>query len=251
MEVIATREALINSEGSKILAKRAADRLHRDELESEYRSSVAAADAAIGHGLGTSTSTSAPDIFSRVSSGNARTGSGLTSTRRSAEATTREEDATTDNSSPTTWERNAYKLRSLRTTVLDSGRAREIAGKLRLAQPDNCDRSAAHRLEEIGRPSPPRLQETVQHSPPQGASFDNMANSPQHRVRYDDMALRTDANNATEEEAGRGGKRSPGGARGIRWIRGIATRVSRVGRQARGWVARVHGRASRKTDGDI
>ena len=206
----AAREALINSDGFEILAKRAADRLHHDEVEQAECGASISSTPAMG--------------------------------LRSAEVavTAIEEEGATDNSRTRAgeWKRNADKLKSLRLTVLESRKAREIAGKLLVRLDNNRDRCSTsgrneRRLDELHHAtSPPHQQEIIQDTP-KGSSFD-------------EMAERQDAKR--EAAAMEGGWESSPRSPGIRWFRRIATRVSRVGRQARAKVARVYSRESRTTD---
>ena len=196
------RETLINSEGFEILAKRAAERLDCDEVKE-----------AEGGGRG-STATM-----------------GLRSAEMATTTTaTEQEDATSSSRTRAgEWKRNADKLKSLRLTVLESGRALEIASKLLVRRDDNRNRRSTSERNELHATSPPRQQEFIEDTP-QGPSFDDMVEGQDAKS----------AAVATEGGWGRG-EASPGPP-GIRWFRRIATKMSRVGRQARGKVARVYSR---------
>lgn len=121
---------------------------------------------------------------------------------------------------PNSWKQNTEKLDSLRTTVLKSERARAIAGKLRRA-------GTGSRL----RATPIRVEETAQLQ-------QNESRVSSDPVVVDDVEGQFPRLEQAEEK---GATRNGTGPLGIRWIRSVASKVSRMGKLARGRVARAVG----------
>lgn len=117
------------------------------------------------------------------------------------------------------WPRNAEKLESLRSTALESDRARQIAGKLRAGNGSSSRTptklgsagSSVHANEERITPHASKASSTNREAP---------------------------KDSTTEETGGMRKGRAAGRPR-LRWIRGVATALTNVGRRARGRAPRV------------
>lgn len=119
------------------------------------------------------------------------------------------------------WERNADKLESLRTTVLESRKARSIAAVVRDGKDSNCSAGTgslhvASQTDAAALAS--NTEKAVQEIPPLFSS-DGVGNSWRTSEPTED----------TRE----------GNWRGIRWVRNAASRVATLGRRAKGRIARL------------
>lgn len=219
--ICAAREALINSEDFKALVKRVEDRevLHVDDAEADGQEEC---------GSPYNAAPAAPAAVSGVPSAAAGVSGGAAVDTNIGSAPTvpgegTEQDNQIEQSSwmRPRWQKNAAKLENLRTTVRESNKGREIAASLRGA----ADSSAV-----VDSSLPRGRASTVRDGQAGGSIFAG----PGEVV---EGAFVRGAQGSAER--GKSGRRR--GPPGFRWIRNVASKVSSVGKRARGRVARVVG----------
>lgn len=226
-DISAAREALINSEGFQALVKRMEGESHvRDEIMAENIMAAVPAERA---------SSLSPDDVGGRDPYTLPTNIAATAATQTAEEDKKKRSWA--RSSRSTWRKNEEKLKSLRTTVLESDTAREIAGSLRAGNGSlRNTRTAVAAANNISAAA------VVAETCPAGSGVKDGV----HQVGksgFDSVAGRRDVEDAfVPEKALRGGRAGPPA---VRWIRKVASKVSskvsNVGKRARGRVARAVG----------
>lgn len=240
VDVTAARESLINSEGFRTLVERA--EVRTSDLSGGGIKDSSTDDDDAGAGIiamsaaaSTQSRVTAPAIAAEAAA--------------EAEVAGEEEKKVVSKSSwekTSPWKRNAHKLESLRATVLDSEKAREMAASIRSASA-SASACTSTSTSSPDSHSPPTRHETTPPwagdvASPTTSTDGNAQQAGKEGFISGEVGPR-ESERAYDVRGGRGGAgdEEGGGKRpvGIRWIRRVASK-------ARGRVAAVVGRVGRR-----